>query len=91
MHDTIRTLINDLNYYTKCYDEGKPVVNDSYWDGLYFELDRLEKQTGIIYPDSPTQTINYEVVNSLKKVTHNHPMLSLEKTKSIPELLDFVN
>lgn len=91
MHNTIRKLINELNYYTKCYDEGNPIVNDAYWDGLYFELDRLEKQTKIIYPDSPTQTINYEVVNSLEKVKHNHLMLSLGKTKDIAEVLDFID
>ena len=87
----IRSLIETLNYYTKLYDEGKPEIPDYDWDRMYFNLVALEEETGVIYPDSPTQKISYEVVNSLKKVKHNHPMLSLAKTKSIDELNAFIN
>ena len=45
---------------------------------------------GIYYDDSPTQSISYEVVSSLEKVIHNHDMLSLEKTKSLNEVEDFL-
>ena len=55
---------------------------------LYDAFADIEKKTGIIYPDSPTQTIHYNVVNNLKKVTHNHPMLSLQKTKDIEDIKD---
>ena len=91
MHILIRNLINELNDATKKYDEGKPAISDLQWDSLYFELDRLEKLTGIIYPDSPTQSIHYDVVNELNKVKHNHPMLSLKKTKEHSEIMDFIN
>ena len=87
----IRTLIDELNFHTSLYNKGIPVISDEEWDKMYFELQELEKKTGIIYPDSPTQSIQYNVVNQLNKIEHNHPMLSLEKTKSISELLDFVN
>ena len=86
----LRYLIDTLNRATKAYDEGKPLITDKEWDSLYFELQELEKSYGIIYNDSPTQTINYDVVNELNKVQHNHKMLSLEKTKSPEEVLDFV-
>lgn len=86
----IHELIEDLNYYTLMYDEGTPVVSDKTWDELYFELQKKEKETGIIYPDSPTQSISYQVVNNLKKVEHNHKMLSLDKTKSEKEVSDFL-
>lgn len=85
----IRDYINKLNDATKAYDEGKPYMSDTEWDKMYYDLDAMEKDSGIIYPDSPTQSIQYKVINSLEKVVHNHPMLSLGKTKSIPEAEKF--
>ena len=70
-------LVNDLNYHTKLYDEGHPNISDQERDDMYFRLVELERSTGIYLPESPTQRINYQVVNELKKVKHNHPMLSL--------------
>lgn len=86
----IRELINYLNERTKEYDEGCPTISDAEWDNKYFELKQLEEVYHIYYPDSPTQSIQYQVVNSLKKVTHNHDMLSLDKTKSLDEIKDFL-
>lgn len=87
---TVRALINELNRLTKLYDEGCPEVSDKEWDDLYFELVNLERATGEYYPDSPTQKIYYEIKNELKKVEHNHPMLSLDKTKSIEDIKSFI-
>lgn len=86
----IRNLIEQLNVYTKFYDEGKPVISDKEWDDLYFELQALENEYNIYYEDSPTQKVNYQVVNKLNKVEHSHLMLSLDKTKSIDVLKSFV-
>lgn len=86
----IEKLVNELNYHTKLYDQGTPVISDADWDAMYFELFNLENHTGYYLPNSPTQKINYEVVNELKKVKHNHPMLSLQKTQSINEINDFI-
>lgn len=86
----MQELINYLNYHTKLYDEGKPDITDAEWDKKYFELQEMERATGIYLPDSPTQKIDYQVVNELKKVKHNHPMLSLAKTKSIDEMNTFI-
>ena len=86
----IRNLINELNRLTKLYDEGRPEVSDFEWDELYFKLQKLEKETGIIYPDSPTQKVYFEKVSELKKVKHNHPMLSLDKTKDIEDIKSFI-
>lgn len=86
----IRTFINKLNQATEAYDKGKPYLTDMEWDIMYYKLEHLEKATGLIYPDSPTQTIHYNVVNNLKKVTHNHPMLSLQKTKDIEDIKAFL-
>ena len=86
----IRTFINKLNQATEAYDKGEPYLTDMEWDIMYYRLEHLEKETGLIYPDSPTQTIHYNVVNELKKVTHNHPMLSLQKTKDIEDIKAFL-
>ena len=86
-----RSLIKKLNYYTKLYDEGHSEITDKEWDELYFELQKREREDGIIYPDSPTQIINYQVVSELKKVEHEEPMLSLDKTKNLDDITRFFN
>ena len=83
--------IKRLNTWTKAYDEGHPVVSDKEWDNLYFEIVEYEKAyPNCIQPDSPTQVIHFEEVSELKKVKHNHPMLSLNKTKDIEEVKSFI-
>ena len=86
----IRNLIDKLNYYTKLYDEGKPEISDQEWDDMYFKLVTLEKKTGLYFEDSPTQRVNYQVVNKLNKVEHSHPMLSLDKTKDTNAVKSFI-
>lgn len=86
----IRELIECLNNHTYLYDKGCPIISDEEWDKMYFELDKLEKEYSIYFNNSPTQSISYEVVNSLEKVAHNHDMLSLEKTKALNEVKDFL-
>lgn len=83
-------LIASLNENTKLYDENKATMLDKAWDKLYFELERLEKTTGIVRPESPTHKIVYKAVSNLEKIEHNHPMLSLNKTKSFEELCSFI-
>jgi DNA ligase (NAD+) len=88
--NVIRGMIDYLNARTAEYDAGVPTISDKEWDDSYFELKRIEEATGIIFPDSPTQSISYTVVNQLNKVTHNHAMLSLAKTKEVEEVENFV-
>lgn len=91
-YSRIKYLVKTLNEYTKLYDEGHPAISDKEWDDLYFELVELEKRwSQWILPESPTQRVNYEVVNQLNKVHHNHPMLSLAKTKSLKEIQNFID
>ena len=74
-------LIKLLNYYTDLYNKGESPISDREWDELYFKLKQMEQETGTVMCGSPTQTIQYSVSNGLKKVKHNHDMLSLDKTK----------
>ena len=83
--------IKCLNEWTKAYDEGHPMVSDKQWDDLYFEIAEYEREyPNYILSDSPTQVIHFEEVSELKKVKHNHPMLSLNKTKNIEEVKSFI-
>ena len=88
--DEMRDLIKKLNYYTKLYDEGKSPISDKEWDDMYFHLEKLEEETEISLGNSPTIHVDYQVVKQLKKVKHNHPMLSLDKTKSEDEVVEFL-
>lgn len=88
--DRVRFLVLALNAYTKDYEKGNPKITDEQWDNMYFELQDLEQETGLILPTSPTQTIHYEIVNALAKSEHNHKMLSLDKTKSLDEVVSFL-
>ena len=90
IHKRIQYLVKYLNDCTKAYDEGNPIITDEEYDNLYFELETLEKEFNIIFPNSPTQSIPYDVVNALSKVEHSHKMLSLDKTKSLDEVGAFL-
>ena len=90
IYKRIKSLVRHLNECTKAYDEGHPLISDEEWDNEYFELKALEDDTGLILGDSPTQTINFIDVSELEKVQHSHKMLSLEKTKSVSEVLNFL-
>lgn len=87
--ERMKQLIQLLNDWTNKYDAGYPVVSDIEWDKNYFELKALEEETGICLMGSPTQNIHYEFKTSLTKVKHNHPMLSLDKTKDWQEFIEY--
>ena len=83
MNSSIRHLIDYLNFHTSLYDAGTPAISDQEWDDKLAELQKLEEETGTYYPDSPSVSVPFVQVSELKKVTHNHPMLSLPKSKDI--------
>ncbi len=85
-----RELTDLLNGYRYAYYvKSQPKVDDSVYDRLFDELERTEKETGIYFAGSPTQTVGFEEVDSLRKVKHHIPLLSLAKTKSEDEVKKF--
>lgn len=68
------------------YQESREIMSNLEYDRLYDELAALEKDTGVILSGSPTQQVGYEVLSELPKETHETPMLSLDKTKSVEDL-----
>ena len=73
------------------YNTGGSIMDDKEFDTLLDELKSLENDTGIIMSVSPTQNIGYEVKSALEKIKHSHPMLSLDKTKSVEDLKKFTH
>lgn len=89
--DRIKELIKLLNYYRdEYYNKHNSVISDFEYDQLFDELVILERETGFVMTTSPTQTVGYEVKSELIKVKHNHPMLSLDKTKDLSDIKTFV-
>lgn len=88
--ERIKQLIKDLNNASYAYYNQIPIMPDYEWDKMYDELINLEEETGIVLSNSPTHNVGYSVSDELKEVEHNHPMLSLDKTKSIDELIEFI-
>lgn len=90
MLNKMKSLIAQLNLYRdEYYNKANPSVSDQEYDKLFDELAALEKETGIYMSNSPTQTVGYEVKSKLNKIKHSHPMLSLDKTKSVDDLRTF--
>ncbi len=73
------------------YNQNTQIMTDYEYDKLYDELLQLEKETGIILSNSPTQKVGFTVLSELTKVTHEHLMLSLDKTKEISKLTSFID
>ena len=90
MYNHINNLIEELNNATVAYDKGVPIMSDKEWDNKFFELVELEAELNYYRSDSPTQIVYFKTVSELKKVQHNHPMLSLAKTKDINEINNFI-
>ena len=87
----IRELIRTLRAAGRAYyQESREIMSNFEYDKLYDELVSLEKETGIVFANSPTQNVGYEVVSALPKERHEKPMLSLNKTKSVEELADWL-
>ena len=88
--DDIKELITRLNKYRDFYyNKNESLITDMEYDKLYDQLVQLEEETGIILSNSPTQNAGYTVVSGLKKVKHNHPLLSLDKTTDEKEFIKF--
>lgn len=85
-------LIEILNKASESYyAKDEEIISNFEYDALYDELTALEESSGIILSNSPTQKVGYQAVDFLPKETHDKPMLSLGKTKSVDELSSWLN
>lgn len=91
MKERIKELVKLLNEASKAYyQESREIMSNFEYDKLYDELCELEKSTGIIMSDSPTVNVGYKVLSELPKERHESQMLSLDKTKEVSALQDFL-
>lgn len=85
--ERMKELINILNKASyEYYQNDSSKLSDFEYDKLYDELVNLEKSTGIVLANSPTQNVGYTVLSNLTKIKHDEKILSLDKTKE-PEKL----
>lgn len=85
--DKIRDLIDrvsELAHHYYVLDD--PLVSDKEYDELFDSLLALEEETGQVYPDSPTQRVGGQVLDKFDRVTHEVPLYSLDKARSLEEL-----
>lgn len=89
--ERMQELINILNEAGKAYyQEAREIMSNYEYDRLYDELVSLEKETNTVLSGSPTVKVGYEVISELPKEEHETPMLSLDKTKSVEALADWL-
>lgn len=87
----MKELIPILNEAGKAYyQESREIMSNFEYDRLYDELLDLEQKTGVVLSKSPTQNVGYQVLSELPKEAHDSPMLSLDKTKSVESLADWL-
>ncbi len=72
------------------YQESREIMSNFEYDRLYDELLKLEEETGVVLAGSPTQKVGYEILSQLPKEVHPQPMLSLDKTKEVTVLQDWL-
>lgn len=90
--DRMKSLIEELNNYrNEYYNNNNSIISDYEYDKLFDELKELEDNLQVIMPNSPTQQVGYTVVSNLEKVKHEYPLLSLDKTKSIKDIVKFAD
>ena len=87
----MQELVDLLNKASKAYyQDAAEIMSNFAYDKLYDELLELEKELGITMANSPTVNVGYEVLSELPKERHEKPMLSLDKTKEVDKLKEFL-
>ena len=84
-------MISILNQASQAYYSGNPIMTDEQFDMRLHDLLELEQETGVVFSNSPTINVGAKVLDNLPEVTHNHPMLSLDKCHSSQEVVEFSN
>lgn len=89
--DRIKELVRLLNEASKAYyQQDTEIMSNFQYDALYDELVALEEETGLVLSNSPTVKVGYQVISELPKEQHPSPMLSLDKTKDVDALRDWL-
>ena len=89
--DRQKELVALLNRYAAAYyEQDAPLVSDAEYDKLYDELLKLEAESGVVLPDSPTLRVGGAPLKSFEEHRHLGRLWSLDKVRTREGLLDFV-
>lgn len=89
--EEMKALVEKLNQYRDAYyNNAESIVTDHQYDDLCDQLEKMEKETGVILSNSPVHSVGYEVKSKLEKIEHSHLMMSLDKTKDVNILRKFI-
>ena len=88
---TMQEIVKQLNQWAyEYYVLDKPTVADTQYDALYDQLVLLEKQTGVVLPDSPTHRVGGEPLKNFVQHKHLKRLYSLDKVQSFGELQEWM-
>ena len=87
----MRPLVDRLNEASQAYYFGdEPIMSDKDWDALYDQLSALEKNTGVVLPDSPTHRVGGKPMSAFQEHTHVSRLWSMDKVQSIGALDEWI-
>lgn len=87
----MKQLVEKLNQASESYYNGKgELMTDYEWDSMFDQLKSLEEETGVVLPDSPTNTVSEDSISGQKE-EHEFAALSLAKTKQVSELVKWAD
>ena len=90
--EQMKTYIEQMHAADKAYyNAGTPILTDYEYDQMFDALKKLEQEAGVILSGSPTHRVSGEVLDELHKVQHTRPMLSADKTKSVDDVIKFID
>ena len=91
MTEQMRPLVDKLNAAARAYYySAEPIMSDKDYDAMYDELLRLEKESGVVLPDSPTHRVGAEALTAFEPHTHISRLWSMDKVQSIEALDEWV-
>ena len=91
MTEQMRALVDRLNEAAHAYYySGEPIMSDKDYDTLYDELLKLEKESGVVLPDSPTHRVGAEALTAFEPHTHISRLWSMDKVQSLDELDEWI-
>jgi len=85
--ERMRRLIEEIEYHNwRYYTLDDPVISDAEYDRLYDELVRLERETGVTLPNSPTRRVGGDILPGFEPHRHLGRLWSLDKVQNKEEL-----
>ncbi|PZE19240.1 NAD-dependent DNA ligase LigA [Paenibacillus xerothermodurans] len=90
--EAMKALIEEINQHNYAYYTlDQPTIDDAEWDKLYDRLVALERETGVVLPNSPTQRVGGELLKGFDVHKHRARLWSLDKAQNHTDLMAWHN